>query len=149
MPFVEVEQPNYDSHADNFEWHKALLPTLDHAWSGLLQDLSERGLLQEHAGRVDGRVRPHAAASTIAPAATTTPGPSAPCWRAAASAAAWRMGRPTRTAPSSRSNPVNEGDLFATIYTALGVNPRVRHFVGTRPVWATPESARVVREILA
>ena len=35
-----------------------------------------------------------------------------------------------------RENPVNEGDLFATIYTALGINPRVRHVVGTRPIWA-------------
>src|SRR6185503_14917179 len=46
VPFVEVEQPNYDSHADNFDWHKALLPPLDHAWSGLLLDLADRGLLQ-------------------------------------------------------------------------------------------------------
>ena len=40
------------------------------------------------------------------------------------------------------------GDLFATIYTALGVNPRVRHYVGTRPIWATPEGSRPVRALL-
>jgi hypothetical protein len=44
---------------------------------------------------------------------------------------------------------VSEGDLFATIYTALGVNPRVQHQVGTRPVWATPEGSRPLRDILA
>src|SRR5262249_48473856 len=44
--FVEVGQSNYDSHADNFDWHKALLPVLDQAWSALLDDLSERGLLK-------------------------------------------------------------------------------------------------------
>jgi hypothetical protein len=46
-------------------------------------------------------------------------------------------------------NPVTEGDLFATIYTALGVNPRARHYVGTRPIWATPEGSRAVRALLA
>jgi uncharacterized protein (DUF1501 family) len=55
------------------------------------------------------------------------------------------------TGPDGRGvkdNPVSEGDLFATIYTALGVNPRVKHFVGTRPIWATPENSKVLRELL-
>ena len=46
-------------------------------------------------------------------------------------------------------NPVSEGDLFATIYTALGVNPRTKHFVGTRPIWATPEGSKPIKELLA
>jgi uncharacterized protein (DUF1501 family) len=48
-----------------------------------------------------------------------------------------------------RDNPVSEGDLFATIYTALGINPRVRHYVGARPIWATPEGSRPIRELLS
>jgi hypothetical protein len=48
-----------------------------------------------------------------------------------------------------KDSPVTEGDLFATIYTALGVNPRVRHMVGTRPVWATPEGSKPIRAIMA
>ena len=47
-----------------------------------------------------------------------------------------------------KDKPVSEGDLFATIYTALGINPRVRHFVGTRPIWATPEGAKPIRDLL-
>ncbi len=31
----------------------------------------------------------------------------------------------------------------------LGMNPRVRHHVGTRPIWATPEGSRVLRELIA
>ena len=34
------------------------------------------------------------------------------------------------------------------IYTTLGINPRAKHFVGSRPVWATPEKAGAVRELL-
>src|SRR5947209_559889 len=45
VPFVEIGQDNYDSHADNFVCHKANMGILDPAWSGLLQDLQERGLL--------------------------------------------------------------------------------------------------------
>jgi hypothetical protein len=47
-----------------------------------------------------------------------------------------------------RDDPVSEGDLFATIYTALGIDPRVRHYVGTRPIWATPEGSRPIRALL-
>jgi len=44
VPFVEVGQDNYDSHADNFVVHKASLRVLDPAWSALLDDLKDRGL---------------------------------------------------------------------------------------------------------
>ncbi len=36
VPFVEVGQDNYDSHADNFVCHKANMQVLDPAWSALL-----------------------------------------------------------------------------------------------------------------
>jgi hypothetical protein len=148
VPFVEVEQPNYDSHADNFEWHKALLPTLDHAWSGLLQDLSERGLLRDtlvvwmgEFGRTPGinnrSGRDHYARAFSAVLA------------GGGVRGGLAYGQTDENGAIVTRNPVNEGDLFATIYSVLGVNPRVRHFVGTRPVWATPESARIVRDILA
>ena len=35
------------NHGDNFDGHKGLLPIVDRGWSGLLQDLQERGLLQD------------------------------------------------------------------------------------------------------
>ena len=44
---------------------------------------------------------------------------------------------------------VTQADLFATIYTAMGINPRVKHMVGIRPIWATPEGSLPIREILA
>jgi len=148
VPFVEVEQPNYDSHADNFEWHKALLPALDHAWSGLLLDLSERGLLQNtlvvwmgEFGRTPG-INNRAGRDHYARAFSAVLAGSGVRGGIA-------YGQTDENGAIVTRNPVNEGDLFATIYTALGVNPRVRHFVGTRPVWATPELARPVRDILA
>ena len=47
-----------------------------------------------------------------------------------------------------KDNPVSEGDLFATIYSALGINPREKHYHGVRPVWLTPEGAKPVKELL-
>ena len=61
VPFVEVGQSSYDSHADNFVWHRGLVPPMERAWAGLLIDLEQRGLLEHTLGRVDGRNRPHAA----------------------------------------------------------------------------------------
>ena len=43
---------------------------------------------------------------------------------------------------------MSEGDLFATIYKALGIDHRKKHYHGTRPVWLTPEGAKPVKELL-
>ena len=148
VPFVEVGQENYDSPADNFVCHKANMDVLDPAWSGLLQDLSERGLLANtlvvwmgEVGRtpyINNRAgRDHfIRAWTIVLAGGGVRGGQV-------------YGATDRDGREVVDNPVTEGDLFSTIYTALGINPRVRHFVGARPIWATPEGSRPVRAILA
>src|SRR5437588_339265 len=43
---VKIRHTWWDTHADNFEGHRALTLELDHALSTLLQDLSDRGLLK-------------------------------------------------------------------------------------------------------
>lgn len=148
VPFVEVGQENYDSHADNFTVHKANMDVLDPAWSGLLTDLAERNLLANtlvvwmgEVGRtpqINNRAgRDHfIRAWTIVLAGGGIRGGLA-------------YGATDRDGREVAQNPVTEGDLFATIYTALGINPRVRHFVGARPIWATPEGAQPVRALLA
>jgi hypothetical protein len=147
VPFVEVGQDNYDSHADNFVCHKANMDVLDPAWSGLLQDLDERGLLastlvvwmgevgrtpyiNNRAGR-DHYIR----AWTIVLAGGGVRGGQI-------------YGSTDQDGREVRDNPVSEGDLFATIYTLLGVPPRARHQVGTRPIWATPEGSTPIRELI-
>jgi hypothetical protein len=147
VPFVEVGQDNYDSHADNFVCHKANMSVLDPAWSGLLQDLHERGLLQDtlvvwmgEVGRtpyINNRAgRDHyVRAWTIVLAGGGVRGGQV-------------YGATDADGREVADKPVSEGDLFATIYTALGINPRTRHYVGTRPIWATPEGSRPVRALL-
>ncbi len=148
VPFVEVGQDNYDSHADNFVCHKANMEVLDPAWSALLRDLHERGLLGDtlvvwmgEVGRtpyINNRAgRDHyIRAWTIVLAGGGIRGGQV-------------YGATDADGREVTDNPVSEGDLFATIYTVLGVNPRVRHYVGTRPIWATPEESHAVRALIA
>ena len=46
MPFVRVGRAWWDSHGQNFETHQELVPELDHVMATLLDDLEERGLLE-------------------------------------------------------------------------------------------------------
>jgi hypothetical protein len=45
VPFVEVTLGGWDTHGNNFEQVRGLCGTLDLAWSALMSDLKERGLL--------------------------------------------------------------------------------------------------------
>jgi hypothetical protein len=148
VPFVEVGQDNYDSHADNFVCHKANMRVLDSAWSTLLVDLQERGLLEDtlvvwmgEVGRtpyINNRAgRDHyIRAWTIVLAGGGIKGGLA-------------YGETDRDGKEVKDKPVSEGDLFATIYKTLGINHRARHHVGTRPIWLTPEGAKPVAALLA
>jgi hypothetical protein len=146
VPFVEVGQENYDSHADNFVCHKANMQVLDPAWSALLLDLEERGRLKDtlviwmgEVGRtpqINNRAgRDHfIRAWTIVLAGGGITGGQV-------------YGATDADGKEVKDNPVTEGDLFATIYGALGINHRAKHYHGVRPVWLTPEGAKPVKEL--
>jgi len=147
VPFVEVGQENYDSHADNFVCHKANFSILDPAWSSLLQDLEERGMLDDtlvvwmgEVGRtpqINNRAgRDHyIRAWTIVLAGGGIKGGQV-------------YGSTDIDGKDVKDNPVSEGDLFATIYATLGINHRAKHYVGTRPIWATPEGSKPIKELM-
>ncbi|MGE3805631.1 MAG: DUF1501 domain-containing protein [Gemmataceae bacterium] len=147
VPFIEIGHDNYDSHADNFVCHKANMNQLDPAWSTLLEDLGERGLLQDtlvvwmgEVGRtpnINNRAgRDHyIRAWTIVLAGAGIKGGQ-------------QYGSTDQDGKDVKDNPVSEGDLFSTIYHSLGVDPRVKHYVGTRPIWATPEGSKPIKELV-
>jgi hypothetical protein len=148
VSFIEVGQENYDSHADNFTVHKATLGVLDPAWSGLMTDLKDRGLLDStliiwmgEVGRtptINNRIgRDHYINGwTIVLAGCGIKGGTV-------------YGATNPNGVGVKDNPVGEGDLFATIFTALGINPRAKHFVGPRPIPVAPEHSKIIQEILA
>ncbi|MDB5337751.1 MAG: hypothetical protein JWN70_3370 [Planctomycetaceae bacterium] len=148
VAFVEVGQSSYDSHADNFMWHKGLAPPMDHAWAGLLKDLKDRGLLEKtlivwvgeigrtpqinnRAGR-DHYVR---------------------CWSTALAGCGIKGGSVYGASDEDgydvKDNPVTEGDFFATIYKALSIDPTTENMAGLRPVPLAPFGSKVVTDLLA
>lgn len=147
VPFVEIGQENYDSHADNFVCHKANLQVLDPAWSALLADLDERGLLQDtlvvwmgevgRTPRINNRAgRDHyIRAWTIVLAGGGIKGGQV-------------YGATDADGHDVCDHPVGEGDLFATIYTALGIDHRAQHHHGVRPIWLTPEGSKPITQLL-
>ena len=44
--FVKVTSYGWDTHGDNFNGHKSLMPRFDQAFAAVVQDLSERGMLE-------------------------------------------------------------------------------------------------------
>jgi hypothetical protein len=148
VPFVEVGQDNYDSHADNFDCHKANMQVLDPAWSALLEDLHERGRLKDTLVVWMGEVGRTPGINNRAGRDHYIRG-----WTVVLAGGGVKGGQTYGATDADgmdvKDRPVSEGDLFATIYTTLGINPRVRHKVGTRPVWATPEGSKPIRELLS
>lgn len=148
VPFVEVGQSSYDSHADNFVWHRGLVPPMEHAWAGLLQDLEQRGLLDHtlvvwmgeigRTPKINNRSgRDHYVRS----------------WSTALAGGGVKgglvYGESDEDGVDVKDNPVTEGDFFATIYQALGIAPDTEHYHGVRPIPIAPFGSQVVEDILA
>ena len=147
VPFVEVGQDNYDSHADNFVCHKANMRVLDPAWSGLLTDLEERGLLKDTLVVWMGEVGRTPQINNRAGRDHFVRG-----WTVVLAGGGIKGGQVYGSTDADgkdvKDDPVSEGDLFATIYTALGIDPRAKHYAGTRPVWLTPEGTKPLKALL-
>ena len=148
VSFVEVGQSGYDTHADNFEGHRSLVPPMEHGWAALLDDLQERGLLEDtlvvwmgeigRTPRINNRNgRDHYVRS----------------WSTALAGGGVKgglvYGESDQDGIDVKDNKVTEGDFFATIYTALGIDPNTENYSGLRPVPLAQFGHRVVRDVLA
>ncbi len=148
VAFVEVGQSGYDTHADNFEGHKSLVPPMEHGWAALLDDLEERGLLDDtlvvwmgeigRTPRINNRSgRDHYVRS----------------WSTALAGGGVKgglmYGQSDEDGVDVKENKVTEGDFFATVYTALGINPEAENYSGVRPIPLAQFGHKVVKDILA
>ncbi len=148
VPFVRVGRAWWDSHGQNFETHQELVPELDHVMSTLLDDLEQRGLLQDtlvitlaEFGRtpnINSQLgRDHFASA----------------WSCTLSGCGIRggsvYGRTDETGNRVADGEIGASRLFATIYRALGINHQKNYHVGLRPVPLTDPGTQPVREVLA
>jgi hypothetical protein len=148
VPFVEVTLRGWDTHNDNFEQVRSLCNILDPAWSALMGDLDQRGLLENtlivwmgEFGRTPG----------INPRAGRDHYPQA--WSVVLGGGGIRGGQVVgRTSPSGatvQERPVPVPDLMATILLALGLNPARQNLSNVnRPIRLADPVAVPLRGIL-
>lgn len=132
--FGEPDHYGWDTHNDIFEDMKdALLPRFDRAFSTLLDDLHERGLLKSTLVVCMGEFGRAPLVAIEKTAGRGSPGRKhwAACYSVilagAGVAAGATFGRSDRRAAYVRDEPVSPGDLAATMFHALGI-PADTHF---------------------
>jgi hypothetical protein len=147
VPFVRVGRAWWDSHGQNFETHQEMVPELDHVMATLIDDLAERGLSDD------------VMILTLSEFGRT-PQINASLGRDHF-ASAWSMtitgcgikggavyGKTDPRGNTVVAEEVNAGTLFATIYSALGINPHKNYYVGSRPVPLVDPGIEPIRAVL-
>ena len=125
-----------------------MVPELDHVMAALLDDLKERGLLENtlvitlaEFGRTP-EINPCLGRDHFASA-----------WSATLSGAGVKggsvYGKTDKLGRSVSEGQIGPGQLFATIYQALGIDHQKEYMVGARPVPLTEVGSEPVREVLA
>jgi uncharacterized protein (DUF1501 family) len=129
---VEINLGGWDTHNQTFNAHATRLqPTLDRAMGTLVKDLVDRGLWANTVlvwmgefGRTP-RINQNAGRDHWAR-----------CWSVVIGGGALKGGQAYGTTDTDgmavRDNPVRVGDLFATVYRALGMDPgtQIRDAIG-------------------
>ncbi len=148
VPFVKVARAWWDSHGQNFETHLELCADLDQGMSALLDDLKQRGLLDStlvitlaEFGRT-----PHINASLGRDH-------FASAWSCTLSGCGIKGGSVYgKTDPDGHKvedGEMKAGDLFATIFAALGVDYKKEYHLGARPIPIVDFGCKPVPEVLA
>jgi hypothetical protein len=155
VPFVEVTlgssadgTSGWDTHADNFEAVARLSRTLDPAWSTLMTDLEQRGLLDStlivwmgefgrtpKINQLKGRDHYPAAWSAVLAGGGIKGGQA--------------VGRTGKDGAGVEERPVTVPDFLATICLALGIDPAETNLSNIgRPIPVVDKAASPVREVL-
>ena len=156
VPFVEVTlngtagaQAGWDTHGNNFAQVRSLCRTLDPAWSTLMGDLKERGLLDStlvvwmgefgrtpQINRQGGRDHFPAAWSAVLGGGGIKGGLA--------------HGATSKDGMSVAKDPVGVPDLMMTIVKALGLDPAKQNMSNVgRPIRLADPAGKPVKEVLA
>lgn len=148
VPFVKVARAWWDSHGQNFETHLELVADLDRVMSALIDDLGDRGLLQNTLIITLGEF-----GRTPQINASLGRDHFASAWSASLSGCGIKggvvYGKTDADGHKVIEGEISSDGLFATIFTALGINHQKNYFVGARPVPLTNPGAKPIPEVLA
>ena len=149
-PFVMVANGmNWDNHVFNHEIHQMLVPELDRVLFHLIHDLEERGLLDSTLVIAMGEF---GRSPWLNPARGRDHYPNA--WSMMMTGCGLKRGVVTGATDIDGvdviEKPYNEQNLFATIFTALGINPYAEYDLPGMPTFHRVENkAEPIRDLLA
>ncbi len=147
-PFVKVGRAWWDSHGQNFETHLELVSELDHVMSTLLDDLEQRGLLEDTLVVTLGEF-----GRTPKINASLGRDHFASAWSASLSGCGVRggsvYGETDEDGHRVKDGEVGAAELFATIYQALGIDHTKDYYVGDRPLPLTDPHTEAIGEVLS
>ncbi|MFT7640671.1 MAG: hypothetical protein ACI9G1_002415 [Pirellulaceae bacterium] len=147
--FVQVTSYGWDTHGDNFNAHASRMPKVDQSLSSLIQDIDERGMMDNvliivmcefgRTPRINGSVgRDH--------------WPNA--WSVAMSGCGINrglvVGETNKEGTAVASEPYDIGQMFHTWYSALGIpSHKAEFFNGTQPLPIAHDDMHEVKELLS
>jgi hypothetical protein len=148
VPFVKIGRAWWDSHGQNFETHRELCADLDHVMSALLDDLDDRGMLENTLVITLGEF-----GRTPNINASLGRDHFARAWSASLSGCGVKggtvYGKTDEDGQHVADGEIGAGELFATIFEALGIHHETEYYLGSRPIPITDFGCQPVKEILA
>lgn len=156
VPFVTVNHAGWDTHQDIFTLKEryptdrnAHLPSLDKALSALIQDLTDRRMLDETLVVVMGEFGRTPKINSQG-GRDHWPNVFSVMLAGGGVQGGQIIGSSDALGEFPKEHPVTPSDLSATIYTLLGINPSLElHTSDGRLVRVAPDGAKVVSEIIA
>jgi len=148
VPFVKVARAWWDSHGQNFETHRELCADLDQSMSALLDDLEQRHMLEHtlvislgefgRTPKINGSLgRDHFASA----------------WSCTLSGCGIQggalYGKTDVDGMTVVDGEANAGNLFATIFSALGIDHEKEIMFGSRPIPLTDFGSSPITAVLS
>ncbi len=156
VPFVTVNHTGWDTHQNIFTLKEryptdrhAHLPSLDKAFSALIQDLTDRSMLEETLVVVMGEFGRTPKINSQG-GRDHWPNVFSVVLAGGGVQGGQIIGSSDALGEFPKEHPVTPSDLAATIYTLLGIEPHLElHTPDGRPVRIAPDGAKVVSELVA
>ncbi len=148
IPFVQVSHSNYDTHNENFNFHLEQLGEFDQAFSSLIGDLSDRGMMEStlvvvmsefgRTPRINARFgRDHwgTAWSVCLGGGKVQPGAI--------------IGKTNANGTKVVDRQVDHGNLFHTYLDAIGLDSTDHFDIGGRPIPLADPARQTISELLS
>ena len=129
VPFVTIHHPGWDTHKENFEAMQKKLPVLDQGMAALLEDLSQRGLLESTIVTCFGEFG-RTPKIDVDPPWFNGRGHHGKCFSALVAGGGFKgghiVGASDQRGEEVKERPVYPWDLSASIYRLMGIDPHGR-----------------------